>query len=467
MYFCCLEALQNAGKHAGEGASITVTITGDERAPRLLGRRQRRRASTRRWPRSGPRLRQHARPARRDRRHADRRERARFGDAHRRDASRWNTTVDRVDRLRRGGRRCGPNGLVAAVTLAARRLARARSSRGSPSRAAVSGPRSSRCPGTCTTCARPSTPSRSASQALRELPLAEHGLEWVHPDVPLAHPLDGGRVALLHRSVDETAAGLGVDGDAYRRLITPFVWQDARGRSPRPDQRSARAPIPLARYGLVGIRSAVGLAESRFRTDEAAALFAGGSAHSMLSLRSRPTAGYGLLIGVLGHLVGWPMAKGGSGAISAAPDLDPRGAGRQGRVRPSGAVTRRAPVCPRDPARRHPAAAGGDRGRPAARAVPPRGSSRSGTGPASGRSTGRWTARRRGRTPTRPRGDGPPRWHAGRDRRRRGARCSADVIPSGRSCCSSSRRRSITRGHRRGCTRRGPTATSPTAPSST
>ena len=50
-----------------------------------------------------------------------------------------------------------------------------------------------------------------------------HGLEWVHPDVPLVHPLDGGRAAVLHRSVDETASGLGNDGAAYRRLFGPFV----------------------------------------------------------------------------------------------------------------------------------------------------------------------------------------------------------------------------------------------------
>ena len=141
-------------------------------------------------------------------------------------ASRWSTTVDGIGRVRRGRRRRG-----AERPRRGRHASRARdgacwSSKRRPSRAEAPAPRSSRCPATCTTCARRSIRSRSASRAFRELPLAEHGLEWVHPDVPLAHPLDGGRVALLHRSVDETAAGLGADADAYRHLMTPFVRQD-------------------------------------------------------------------------------------------------------------------------------------------------------------------------------------------------------------------------------------------------
>src|SRR6266508_2479765 len=62
-----------------------------------------------------------------------------------------------------------------------------------------------------------------ASPFLRSLPLADHGVEWVHPCVPLAHPLDDGRVAVLHRSVEETARALGQDGNAYRRLLGPGV----------------------------------------------------------------------------------------------------------------------------------------------------------------------------------------------------------------------------------------------------
>src|SRR3954451_10936261 len=69
-------------------------------------------------------------------------------------------------------------------------------------------------------------PLAVGSPAFRELAagapaLGDHGLEWVHPDVPLAHPLDGGRAAILERDVNATADGLGADGGAYRRVYRP------------------------------------------------------------------------------------------------------------------------------------------------------------------------------------------------------------------------------------------------------
>jgi phytoene dehydrogenase-like protein len=167
-------------------------------------------------------------------------------------------------------------------------------------------------------------PLALASPAFRSLAddglLAANGLEWVHPEVPLAHPLDGGRAAVLHRSVDDTAAGLGADHDGYRRLVSPFV--DARFDLTdgllEPLTIPPEHPLRLARFGLVGIRSARGLAQARFDTEPARALFAGLAAHSLLSLRSPATAAYGLMLGVLGHVVGWPMARGGSQAIADA-----------------------------------------------------------------------------------------------------------------------------------------------------
>jgi phytoene dehydrogenase-like protein len=210
----------------------------------------------------------------------------------------------------------GPNGLVAAVTLARAGwrvlVVEAQAEPGGGTRS-----EELTLPGFVHDVCSAIHPLALASKAFRELPLAEHGLEWVHPEVPLAHPLDGGRVALLQRSVDETAIGLGADADAYRRLITPFVRQDLIDGLLDPIS-VPRAPIAMARFGLVGLRSAAGLAGSRFGTDEAGGLFAGIAAHSMLSLKATPTAAYGLMIGVLGHLVGWPMAKGGSSAITAA-----------------------------------------------------------------------------------------------------------------------------------------------------
>jgi phytoene dehydrogenase-like protein len=162
-------------------------------------------------------------------------------------------------------------------------------------------------------------PLGAASPAMRSLPLAEHGLEWIHPAAPLAHPLDRVRVAVLERDVDTTASGLGSDARAYRRLVGPFVGSgDALiDALMSPLDVPPRHPWLLARYGAIGVRSATRLTR-RFATDQPAALLSGLAGHSMLSLQSPITAGFGLFLGVLAHHVGWPLAKGGSGAIAKA-----------------------------------------------------------------------------------------------------------------------------------------------------
>ena len=159
-------------------------------------------------------------------------------------------------------------------------------------------------------------PLVAGSPFFSELPLAEHGLELVQPPAPLAHPLDDGTAVMLERSVEETAAGLGTDGPAYRRLYEPLV----RGQGsllpfllgPRPLPRN---PLAAARFGLLAVRSAMGLA-GRFQEERAKALFVGLAAHSIQSLRRSPTASFGLVLGLLGHAYGWPMARGGSQAIA-------------------------------------------------------------------------------------------------------------------------------------------------------
>jgi phytoene dehydrogenase-like protein len=213
----------------------------------------------------------------------------------------------------------GPNGLVAALTLARAGWhvtvleAEARVGGGMRTEALT-------LPGFVHDVCSAVHPLALASPALRGLPLAEHGLEWAHPPVPLAHPLDGGRAALLERSLDATAAGLGADGDAYRRLVGPLAaaGTDLVDSLLSPLQVPPRHPLTLARFGLAGVRSAQALGRSRFRGAEARALLAGCAAHSMLSLGTPITAGLGLFLDVLAHVVGWPLARGGSERIADA-----------------------------------------------------------------------------------------------------------------------------------------------------
>ena len=124
----------------------------------------------------------------------------------------------------------------------------------------------------------------------RTLPLAEHGLEWIQPDAPLAHPLDDGTAAVLHRSIASTAYTLGEDANAYARLFTPIVprdWSETSEAMLHP-VLAAKHPIGLARFGLPALLSAQALAERRFRGEHARALFAGCAAHSFLPLEESP-----------------------------------------------------------------------------------------------------------------------------------------------------------------------------------
>jgi phytoene dehydrogenase-like protein len=161
-------------------------------------------------------------------------------------------------------------------------------------------------------------PLAKASPFFQQLPLGDHGLRLVHPDAPLAHPLDDGTAVMLERSVDETAAGLGPDSEEYRKLMAPFVDRSDRlepfilGHSPL-----TRHPLLAARFGLVALRSANG-AVRRFEGERARALFAGLAAHSIQDLHRMPTASFGLVLGILGHVHGWPVVEGGSQRLAEA-----------------------------------------------------------------------------------------------------------------------------------------------------
>ena len=158
-----------------------------------------------------------------------------------------------------------------------------------------------------------------ASPFMRSVPLAELGVEWVHPDAPLAHPLDDGTAVVLERSLAATAGSLGVDRDAWIALLGPLVADaDAIVAGTLAPLRPPRHPVAMGRFGLGALRSAVGLAQARFHGERAQALFAGNAAHAMLPLEARATASFGLILALLGHAVGWPLPRGGSQAVADA-----------------------------------------------------------------------------------------------------------------------------------------------------
>ncbi len=157
------------------------------------------------------------------------------------------------------------------------------------------------------------------STFFRSLPLNQYGLEWIHPSAPLAHPLDDGRVALLERSIEATGATLGRDAQAYAKLMTPIAadWEKIAGAflGPLRPQPLLAHPFSLASFGLKALRPASSFAKSRFQGEAARAMFGGMCGHSMLPFDRATSAAAGLVLGMLGHAIGWPLPRGGSQRI--------------------------------------------------------------------------------------------------------------------------------------------------------
>lgn len=157
------------------------------------------------------------------------------------------------------------------------------------------------------------------SPFLASLPLSEFGLRLIASPAAVAHPFDDRPPALLERSVEQTATNLGEDAEAYRRLMNPLV---AGGTKTIPSAlapllRIPRHPIALARFGLIGLRSAKAMAR-RFSTERAKGLIAGIAAHSVVPLNRPFVGGVAATLAMAGHLVGWPIAEGGSATLTRA-----------------------------------------------------------------------------------------------------------------------------------------------------
>lgn len=212
----------------------------------------------------------------------------------------------------------GPNGLAAAIKLAQEgwsvRVYEAKSTPGGGMRTyddlTISGYRHDICSAI--------HPLGMASPYMRTLPLADYGLEWIQPDIPVAHPLDDGTAAALYQSFEQTGETIGRDAEAYKKLMQPLAenWEAIANFILGP-LRFPRDPISVTQFGLRAILPTT-LLTRIFRDDHAKALFAGLSAHSFLRMEQPPSAAIGLVLGALGHVVGWPLPKGGSQSIADA-----------------------------------------------------------------------------------------------------------------------------------------------------
>ena len=176
------------------------------------------------------------------------------------------------------------------------------------------------CPATGTMSARQSTPwgrHRPFSVLFHWNPTGWSGCT---PQLRLLIPWMGGEAVLLENSIEATVVRLGPDAEAYRRLIAPLaekldiLTEDLLGPMPLPPKHLAA----VISFGIRAIQPARGFAQRHFKGEAAQALFAGMAAHAIMPLEDPITASFGLIMLMMGHRGGWPLARGGSQSISKA-----------------------------------------------------------------------------------------------------------------------------------------------------
>jgi phytoene dehydrogenase-like protein len=214
----------------------------------------------------------------------------------------------------------GPNGLAAAITLAQAGVAVTVYERnlrlgGACSTAEVT------LPGFHHDLGSSAYPMGIASPFFRSLPLERHGLRWIEPDAPFAHPLDDGTAVVQEHSLDRMADQLDAhDAKAWQRLFAPTVrnWSNLTEDLLRPMLHVPRHPLAMGLFGPPALLPAQMLAKLLFRTERARALFAGVAAHSVVPLSHIASSAPGIVLAAAGHAVGWPIAAGGAQSIADA-----------------------------------------------------------------------------------------------------------------------------------------------------
>lgn len=213
----------------------------------------------------------------------------------------------------------GPNGLAAAIVLARAGLrVEVFEAKAEPGGAARTLPLTQ--PGFLHDFGSAVHPFAAGSPFFVSLPLADFGLEWIHGEAPLAHPLDDGTAVVLDKDLAKAERLLGIDGKEWKRLVEPAAddWLVFAEDSLGPVLRVPHHPLRMASFGLTAMRPAQAFARSHFSKTRTRAAFAGLAGHSFLSLDQPLSATVGLMFAITIHAVGWPIPRGGAQAIPKA-----------------------------------------------------------------------------------------------------------------------------------------------------
>jgi phytoene dehydrogenase-like protein len=163
-------------------------------------------------------------------------------------------------------------------------------------------------------------PLAAASPVFASFPLQEHGLEWIQPPIPVAHPLDHGPAAVLLRDLHATCVRLGVDGSQYRRAVAPLLrqWNDLLPELLGPPLHVPVHPPLMTEFASLAMWPAATMAWRMFETRPGRALFAGIAAHSVMPLEKVGSGAFAWVLAIAAHAVGWPLPRGGSQSIGNA-----------------------------------------------------------------------------------------------------------------------------------------------------
>jgi phytoene dehydrogenase-like protein len=175
-------------------------------------------------------------------------------------------------------------------------------------------------------------PAAAASPVFARMPLADHGLEWVHPRACSAHPLPDGRAGALYRDLDETARSLDAlhpgDGRRWADFAGPFLEAFDAVRATMlsgfppvggPLQLLAQAgPLRALAFARLLPGSTVGLARRLFEGEGARAWLYGAAMHGDTPPAKAGSAVAAFYLNLLGHAVGWPSPRGGARRLTDA-----------------------------------------------------------------------------------------------------------------------------------------------------
>jgi phytoene dehydrogenase-like protein len=212
----------------------------------------------------------------------------------------------------------GPNGLAAAITLA-RAGQNVTVLEGADTPGGGTRTKELTLPGFQHDVCATVTPLAVASPFFSSVDLVKHGVKWIQPPIPLAHPLESGEAVFLYQDLERTANELAPDTRAYKRMFVHLIksWPGLLPDLLAP-LHLPRDPIAVARFGLQAVLPATRLAGLNFSGERARALIAGLAAHSMLPLGKPLSSAFALVLGTLAHVVGWPIIAGGTQRLTEA-----------------------------------------------------------------------------------------------------------------------------------------------------